>query len=240
MVRSGKRSVPFEVVLAELERQAPLALAEAWDNVGLLIAPSRQDSIASLGLTIDLTDAVLAEFRARGVDFVVAYHPPIFEPLKRLSAGDAKSRIAVAALEAGIAVYSPHTALDSAPGGVNDWLIEGFGDGLKRALQLPRARIALESSEEDQPRVGQGRGLVLDDPQPIGVLIGQLRRRLGLQRLRVARLPDPERQDQQPERQHPDERALVLLGQRRERRALGVIADAPDGVGILRDRVLFR
>lgn len=189
MVRSGKRSAPFEVVLAELERQAPLALAESWDNVGLLIAPTCREPILSLGLTIDLTDAVLAEFVDREVEFVIAYHPPIFEPLKRLGGGDAKSQIAVAAIEAGIAVYSPHTALDSAPGGVNDWLIDGFGPGLKRALQFPRARISLESSQEEQPRVGQGRGLVLDDPQPLGVLVGMLKRRLGLQRLRIARHP---------------------------------------------------
>lgn len=189
MVRSTKRSVPFEVVLAELERQAPLALAESWDNVGLLIAPTRQLPITSIGLTIDLTEAVLAELVTREVELVIAYHPPIFEPLKRLCGSDVKSRIAVSMIEAGIAVYSPHTALDSAPGGVNDWLIDGFGSGLKRALQLPRARISLESNREERPRVGQGRGLVLDEPRSLDSLLTQMKRRLGLQRLRIARHP---------------------------------------------------
>jgi dinuclear metal center YbgI/SA1388 family protein len=54
---------------------------------------------------------------------VVAYHPPLFEAQKRFVAGS----LAFEAARAGIAVYSPHTALDVAEGGTNDVLADAAG-----------------------------------------------------------------------------------------------------------------
>ena len=41
-----------------------------------------------------------------------------------------KQRIALRAAAAKIAIYSPHTALDAAVGGVNDWLAQAVGKGI--------------------------------------------------------------------------------------------------------------
>ena len=49
-------------------------------------------------------------------NLIVAYHPPIFSPLKRLTQANWKERIVVTAAENRIAIFSPHTAMDSAPG----------------------------------------------------------------------------------------------------------------------------
>ncbi|MEO7033754.1 MAG: Nif3-like dinuclear metal center hexameric protein [Polyangiaceae bacterium] len=118
-------------VLQLLERIAPLDLAEDWDNVGLLLEPtlSAQREIERLFLCIDLSESVLSEAIELGANFVLAYHPPLFRGLKRLRASSAEERVLVRALEAGLAVYSPHTALDAAQGGVNDWLASGVGPG---------------------------------------------------------------------------------------------------------------
>lgn len=105
-----------------LGRIAPLHLAETWDNVGLLIRPTRPRAIGRLMLTIDLTPEVLLEAIDAGAAMVIAYHPPIFHPLTRLSGGSAAQWVVQRAMEAGLAVYSPHTALDAAPGGMTDWL----------------------------------------------------------------------------------------------------------------------
>lgn len=115
-------SVTLADAVAALQTIAPLHLAEEWDNVGLLIEPSEPRAVKRALLTIDLTDAVAAEAIAADAQLVVAYHPPIFEPLKRIG-----GKLA-ALLENRIAVYSPHTALDASPGGVSDWLAEGLGD----------------------------------------------------------------------------------------------------------------
>lgn len=106
-----------------LDSIAPLYLAEDWDNVGLLIAPHRPRRVGRLLLTIDLTQEVLGEAIKRKSDMIVAYHPPIFSGLKRITGLHAQL------LEHRIAVYSPHTALDATRGGLNDFLADGLGDG---------------------------------------------------------------------------------------------------------------
>jgi dinuclear metal center YbgI/SA1388 family protein len=105
-----------------LEAIAPARFAEPWDNVGLLVGDPAAPLARAL-LCIDLTREVLAEARASNCEAVVAYHPPIFKPIKRLTAGS----IAFELARSGVAVYSPHTALDMAPGGTNDALAEALG-----------------------------------------------------------------------------------------------------------------
>lgn len=114
-------------VLQVMEQLAPLSLAESWDNVGLLVEPSKSRPIKTILLTNDLTDAVMEEAEAMSCDFIISYHPPLFRPIKRLVQKDWKQRLAIRALEAGIAIFSPHTSWDSVKGGVNDWLVGGLG-----------------------------------------------------------------------------------------------------------------
>ncbi|XP_026170630.1 NIF3-like protein 1 [Mastacembelus armatus] len=116
-------------VLQVLEQLAPLSLAESWDNVGLLVEPSKSRPIKTILLTNDLTDAVMEEAETMDCDLIISYHPPLFRPIKRLVQKDWKQRLAIRAVEAGIALFSPHTSWDSVKGGVNDWLIGGLGRG---------------------------------------------------------------------------------------------------------------
>ncbi|KAL7373134.1 hypothetical protein ABVT39_028144 [Epinephelus coioides] len=116
-------------VLQVLEQLAPLSLAESWDNVGLLVEPSKSGPVKSILLTNDLTDAVMEEAEAMSCDLIISYHPPLFRPIKRLAQKDWKQRLAVRAVEARIAIFSPHTSWDSVKGGVNDWLVGGLGSG---------------------------------------------------------------------------------------------------------------
>jgi dinuclear metal center YbgI/SA1388 family protein len=134
-------SVFLDRVVGLLEDIAPLRHAESWDNVGLLLAPladrvdaSAPPSVRRALLCIDLTDAVLEEVLAGGFDLVVAYHPPLFRPIQRLRPAEPGERRMIALARAGVAIYSPHTALDAAPDGVNDWLSAGLGPGEVRPL----------------------------------------------------------------------------------------------------------
>ena len=115
-------------VIQACEAIAPLRLAEPWDQVGLHVGDPASSVSRGL-LCIDLTEAVLDEAISQKAQLVVAYHPPIFKPLDRLTTLDVKQRIILRAARKGIAVYSPHTALDAAEGGVNDWLATGLGKG---------------------------------------------------------------------------------------------------------------
>jgi dinuclear metal center YbgI/SA1388 family protein len=165
-------------LLAILEQLAPLNLAADWDNVGLLVEPSAAAAqrFERVFLCIDLSDGVLHEALQVHADFIVAYHPPIFRGLKRLRASAAEERALVCVLEAGIAVYSPHTALDATPNGLNDWLARGVGDGRCTPL-VPDAR---------RSDAGAGRILELDTPTPLSDVVDRLKAHLGVKTLRVA------------------------------------------------------
>lgn len=110
-----------------LESLAPLALAQEWDNVGLL-AGDRAAPVRHVLLCIDLMPAVVEEAAAAKTDFLMAYHPPIFKPVARLTAPSAGPEEGVLrCIRAGIAVHTLHTALDAAEGGTNDVLAELCG-----------------------------------------------------------------------------------------------------------------
>ncbi len=119
-------------LVAAADSIAPLALAEEWDNVGLLIGSGSWALSGPVLLTIDLTEAVAREAIALRAGAVIAYHPPLFHAIKRITDGPASSaaeRIVLSMIRENIAVYSPHTALDAAAGGVTDWLADGLAGG---------------------------------------------------------------------------------------------------------------
>jgi len=110
-----------------MERIAPLKYAESWDKVGLQLGVADRAIGGPIMLKIDLTEEVLAEALAKKIGAIIAYHPPLWEPLTQLTDKTHTERIIRGAAEAGIAIYSPHTALDATSGGVTDWLCEGIG-----------------------------------------------------------------------------------------------------------------
>lgn len=116
-------------IVGVLDSIAPLTLAQSWDKVGLQVAPPHPAAIARGLLCIDLTPAVVSEAVGVRAGMIVAYHPPIFEPITHLrerSSRDWKQRALAEALRHRMVVYSPHTALDAAEGGINDWLADGL------------------------------------------------------------------------------------------------------------------
>jgi dinuclear metal center YbgI/SA1388 family protein len=118
-------------LIAAMERIAPTRLAESWDNVGLLVGDPAQ-MINCVLLTIDYTEAVAREGEAANCDVVIAYHPPIFTPLKRIDAHG----LIHDAIRRGVAIYSPHTALDAVDGGTNDVLCDVLGLTMREPLRL--------------------------------------------------------------------------------------------------------
>jgi len=119
-----------ELIVA-MERIAPTRLAESWDNVGLLVGDQAQ-AVTRVLLAIDYTPAVAREGEAANCDVVIAYHPPIFAPLKRIDAGG----LIHDAIRRGVAIYSPHTALDAADGGTNDVLCDLLGLTAREPLRV--------------------------------------------------------------------------------------------------------
>jgi dinuclear metal center YbgI/SA1388 family protein len=124
-------------LLKILDEIAPTRDAESWDNVGLLVGDPAQ-SVSKALLTIDYTPEVAAEAQREQCDLVISYHPPLFAAIKRLTAPDP----IFDAIRRGVALYSPHTALDVADGGTNDLLADILGLQDRQPLRLiePKAR----------------------------------------------------------------------------------------------------
>ncbi len=120
-------------ILDVLEVLAPLRYAESWDNVGLLVGdPSAE--VARVLVTVDYTADVAAEAVVAGATLVVAYHPPIFASVKRVP----HDALWADAIRRDVALYSPHTALDVARDGTNDFLADQCGvSGVARAPLRP-------------------------------------------------------------------------------------------------------
>ena len=174
--------VQLKKLLETLEGIAPLELAEEWDNVGLLLCPSRKRTSRKILLTIDLTEPVLEEALRVGADTIVAYHPPIFDPLSEITPSKARERVILRLVESRIAVYSPHTALDSVSGGVNDWLAGGLGEGEVE----PLASFIEAGVEPGESIPGQGRLLRLRKPVKLSTLVRRVKSHLGLKKVRVS------------------------------------------------------
>ena len=119
------RSMKLKDVTAVLEKKIPLALAQDWDNVGLLLG-DREQKIRHILLTVDVTPEVATEAQVMQADLILAYHPLIFDGLKCVTA-QGPGRVVYQLIQAGIAVYSIHTAYDVISGGVNDGLARILG-----------------------------------------------------------------------------------------------------------------
>ena len=108
-------------IYEEMQRIAPLALAESWDNPGLLVDCGGE--VSRVLVTLDITPEVVEEAARKGCGLIVSHHPVIFSPLKKLSGQD----VAFQLVKNGISAICMHTNLDAAEGGVNEVLAGIFG-----------------------------------------------------------------------------------------------------------------
>jgi dinuclear metal center YbgI/SA1388 family protein len=106
-------------LLTVVERLAPSALAEEWDNVGLIVG-RRDRSVRRVLVALELRDGVLAEAADRECDAILVHHPPIFPALSSVTDASPAAELVLRAAETGTAVVAAHTNLDAAAGGLND------------------------------------------------------------------------------------------------------------------------
>lgn len=133
-------------VTAILRQIAPLELAADWDAVGLLVG-SRRETCTRVMTCLTLTPDVAAEAAAEQADLVVTHHPLPFRPVARITDDTSSGAALLTLLSAGVAVWSSHTAWDSATGGINEQLAGMLG--------LHNVRPILPSA--DVPGAGTGR-----------------------------------------------------------------------------------
>ncbi len=159
-----------------LKQFAPLELAEEWDNVGLLVGdPERPVERVMTCLT--LTQATADEAVREGAQLVVSHHPVMFRPVQRLTTADPQGKLLLQLAAAGVAVYSAHTAFDSAETGINAHLALG--------LDLHGIQPLAPADEPHAADVGAGRYGLIADSVKLEELVARVKTFLNLSSLRV-------------------------------------------------------
>jgi dinuclear metal center YbgI/SA1388 family protein len=113
-------------VVEFLESFAPPDLAADWDNVGLLLG-QRGAAAGRLMTCLTVTPDSATEAVEDRAQLIVSHHPVLFRAARRLTDDTPEGRTLLALARAGVAVYSPHTAFDNTPGGINDLLASRLG-----------------------------------------------------------------------------------------------------------------
>lgn len=113
-------------VITLMEQLAPRSYAESWDNVGLMVG-DRNAIVTGVLTTLDVTEDAISYAIEHDCNLIVSHHPLIFKGLKQLSCDTAQGRMINQLIQHKIAVYSAHTNLDIAPGGLNDMLANQLG-----------------------------------------------------------------------------------------------------------------
>ena len=156
-------------IIGALERFAPLPLQDSFDNAGLQTGLTEAEATGAL-LCLDVTEAVVDEAVALGLNLVVSHHPLLFHPLRSLCGRTETERCLMKAVCHGIALYAAHTNLDNAPGGVNHEMARRIGLHQTRILS-PRA---------DAPEAGSGLVGVLPEPEAAADFLGRLKQTFGV------------------------------------------------------------
>lgn len=162
-----------------LDEFAPPALAEAWDNVGLLIGDRRSEVLSAL-TCLTLTPDVAAEAIRSNCQLVVTHHPVLFRAVKTLTADNAEGEMLLRLIRAGVAVYAPHTRYDSAAGGINAQLASQLG---LQGVQPLRPFSANDPNSASSVLVGGGRYGDLSRPVSLAVLLESIKTALGIANL---------------------------------------------------------
>jgi dinuclear metal center YbgI/SA1388 family protein len=113
-------------IIAVLEEMAPLAYAEDFDNVGLLVGNANDEATGVL-VCHDALENVIDEAIAKNCNMVVCFHPILFSGLKKITGKNYVERAVIKAIKNDIAIYAVHTALDNHKQGVNKIFCDHIG-----------------------------------------------------------------------------------------------------------------
>ncbi len=105
---------------------APPSLAESWDNVGLQIG-SRKGEVNHIVVALDPSPRVVDHACDVGADLLITHHPVMLSPIRILDIDSPVGHVIRSAVSGRLSIFSAHTNLDSASGGINDQLASRMG-----------------------------------------------------------------------------------------------------------------
>lgn len=125
-MKNNMTDIKIGQVIQIIEDFAPLSLQESYDNSGLILGDKAWVCKGIL-MALDLTEAVVAEACAKGVNLIIAHHPILFKKINKIDGATAEGRLLVRCIKEDIAFYAVHTNLDKTYGGVSYKMAERIG-----------------------------------------------------------------------------------------------------------------
>ncbi|EDP95589.1 Nif3-like dinuclear metal center hexameric protein [Kordia algicida OT-1] len=113
-------------IISHIEELCPLAYAEDFDNVGLLVGDHTQ-KVSGVLISLDTLENVVDEAIEKKCNMIVSFHPIIFSGLKKITGKTYVERVVLKAIKHDIAIYAMHTALDNSWNGVSDRICDELG-----------------------------------------------------------------------------------------------------------------
>lgn len=113
-------------IISVLEEMAPLAYAEDFDNVGLLVGNNEDEATGAL-ICHDALESVIDEAIEKKCNLVVCFHPILFSGIKKITGKNYVERSILKAIKNDIAIFAVHTALDNHQEGVNKIFCNALG-----------------------------------------------------------------------------------------------------------------
>ena len=132
-------------VIKFLEEKFPLDLQEDWDNSGLQIG-NIENKLTNIMISLDLDDETIKKAKENSCNLIITHHPFIFSPLKSIDLRKDYNKKIEEIIRNDITVYSMHTNLDTAKGGVND--------NLAKILELKNVGFLDTNNENPMGRIG--------------------------------------------------------------------------------------
>ncbi|MEM9260881.1 MAG: Nif3-like dinuclear metal center hexameric protein, partial [Bacteroidota bacterium] len=116
-----------------LESIAPTHLQESYDNAGLIVGNPTTE-VTGVLTSLDCTETIIEEAKARGCNLVVAHHPIVFRGLKRFNGSNYVERTVIKAIKEDVAIYAIHTNLDNVR-------FQGVNERIAQRLDLVNLRL---------------------------------------------------------------------------------------------------
>ena len=168
--------IKLNQIIDAMEQMAPVCLKEDFDNVGLMVG-DKMAMVKKVLLALDCTLEVIEEAKELKADLIITHHPLIFNRPKSITTDTLQGKKIIELIKNNINLYSSHTNLDSAFGGLNQTIVEMLGFESNEILE--------KSKITSYGNVGLGRMIRLETEMNLKDLIDTVKSKLKINTLRV-------------------------------------------------------
>jgi dinuclear metal center YbgI/SA1388 family protein len=162
-----------------VEKYAPSMLKESYDNVGLMVG-DMECRVTSMLVSLDCTLKVIEEAKQNNCNLIFTHHPLLFKKPDSITTDSLVGEKIIKLIENHINVYSCHTNLDSAEGGINDMIVELLGLDSDDIIEPMKTENRAEFKD------GIGRISQLKEPIILSELCSRVKRCLEIPSVRYA------------------------------------------------------